>query len=283
MKKWIFPFVLGLVAIPLLGLYLYGVWLHAIPLYPVVLAYTLMSLLTLAVYHHDKCAAIDGKWRIPEATLHLLEALGGWPGALLAQLVFRHKLKKRSFQLIFWSIVIVHCAAGYLIYAKGSMRQARDLLPKSVTSYFSSLPEFSLPEFNFSNLLPSSGKTNGVPQRPEPGEAPPPAPAPQSLADVWASDPATAPLINDPKVHRSRIIANKQSRRLTGEIKAVSPSHGILLSLPPEIGGDGVIAPSTLIPDFYRRFRIGEKVEVAVKGVSMKGSQKQLELLLVEQ
>ena len=45
--------------------------------------------------------------------------------------------------------------------------------------------------------------------------------------------------------------------------------------------GTGVIAPATLIPDFHRRFRVGEKIAVAVKGISMKGSRKQVELLLV--
>ncbi len=40
--------------------------------------------------------------------LHLLELLGGWPGAFLAQQVFRHKTRKLSFQLVFWGIVLLH-------------------------------------------------------------------------------------------------------------------------------------------------------------------------------
>ena len=43
-------------------------------------------------------------------TLHGLEAAGGWPGALVAQRVFRHKTRKRSFQIIFWLIVLAHLA-----------------------------------------------------------------------------------------------------------------------------------------------------------------------------
>ncbi|MGV8663884.1 DUF1294 domain-containing protein, partial [Pseudomonas aeruginosa] len=34
--------------------------------------------------------------------------LGGWPGALVAQQVFRHKTRKLSFQLVFWGIVLLH-------------------------------------------------------------------------------------------------------------------------------------------------------------------------------
>ena len=47
--------------------------------------YGLMSLITFAVYYLDKRAARLGRPRTPEVTLHVLELLGGWPGALLAQ------------------------------------------------------------------------------------------------------------------------------------------------------------------------------------------------------
>src|SRR4051812_27727431 len=36
---------------------------------------------TYVSYHGDKRNAEAGKWRIPEATLHLWEILGGWPAA----------------------------------------------------------------------------------------------------------------------------------------------------------------------------------------------------------
>jgi uncharacterized membrane protein YsdA (DUF1294 family) len=54
----------------------------------------------------DKRKAASGEWRTPEATLHLFELLGGWPGAFLAQRSFRHKTAKLSYQIIFWLIVI---------------------------------------------------------------------------------------------------------------------------------------------------------------------------------
>ena len=40
--------------------------------------------------------------------MHITELLGGWPGALIAQQVFRHKTRKASFQTVFWLIVLVH-------------------------------------------------------------------------------------------------------------------------------------------------------------------------------
>jgi len=38
----------------------------------------------------------------------LLEFLGGWPAAFLAQRVLRHKIRKISYQMIFWLIVVFH-------------------------------------------------------------------------------------------------------------------------------------------------------------------------------
>ena len=74
-------------------------------------AYTMFSMLTYVVYAIDKSSARKGGWRISESTLHLLSLTGGWPGALLAQQVLRHKTRKQSFRLAFWITVIVNCCA----------------------------------------------------------------------------------------------------------------------------------------------------------------------------
>jgi len=76
-------------------------------------AYLILSLLTFIVYARDKTMAHKNEWRTPESTLHLLELLGGWPGALITQRVIRHKNKKTSFQVIFWVIVIIHLAVWF--------------------------------------------------------------------------------------------------------------------------------------------------------------------------
>ena len=61
-----------------------------------------INLVTIIAYGVDKRAAINGSWRVPEAQLHSLELLGGWCGAFLAQKLFHHKTKKKSFRAVFW-------------------------------------------------------------------------------------------------------------------------------------------------------------------------------------
>ncbi|GAA4170745.1 cold shock and DUF1294 domain-containing protein [Gryllotalpicola koreensis] len=70
-----------------------------------------MSAIAFGVYAWDKQAAIDGAWRTRESTLQALALLGGWPGAVFAQQLLRHKSRKTSFQLVFWLLVIVNVAA----------------------------------------------------------------------------------------------------------------------------------------------------------------------------
>ena len=69
---------------------------------------TLISLLTYLVYRHDKKRAEAGGWRTPESTLHMLELLGDWPAAFLAQRTFRHKTSKTAYQVTFWIIILFH-------------------------------------------------------------------------------------------------------------------------------------------------------------------------------
>ena len=69
---------------------------------------TLVSLATFATYGVDKRRARIAGRRVPERTLHLMSVLGGWPGAWVAQRVFRHKTRKLSFQLIFWGCLLLH-------------------------------------------------------------------------------------------------------------------------------------------------------------------------------
>lgn len=76
----------------------------------ILLLYVAASAASVVVYAVDKSAARHGQWRISETTLHLLALFGGWPGALIAQRLFRHKSRKPSFQAAFVLTVVVNCA-----------------------------------------------------------------------------------------------------------------------------------------------------------------------------
>lgn len=96
--------------IQLLLLVLPALAILQVPLYswPMVVILCCLSLLTFSFYLRDKQAAAKGDDRIPETTLHLLESVGGWPGALLAQKRLRHKTSKTAYQQSFWLVVICH-------------------------------------------------------------------------------------------------------------------------------------------------------------------------------
>src|SRR2546423_1312045 len=77
---------------------------HPMPVWlPIILTlYLLASLVTFIAYGLDKRAARAGRGRTRERTLHVMELLGGWPGALAAQRVFRHKTRDGRFRVVFW-------------------------------------------------------------------------------------------------------------------------------------------------------------------------------------
>lgn len=75
-----------------------------------------LSAVTFVAYGLDKGAAVRQGWRTAETRLHLLALLGGWPGALLAQALFRHKHRKTTFLAQFWVTVVLNVAAlGFAI------------------------------------------------------------------------------------------------------------------------------------------------------------------------
>ena len=90
---------------------------------PLILAaiYAGASATTFRAYARDKSAAQRGAWRTSEGTLHLLALAGGWPGALLAQQLLRHKSTKSEFGRVFWGTVILN-VAGFLLFCS-PMRQ----------------------------------------------------------------------------------------------------------------------------------------------------------------
>ena len=89
-------------------------------------ALLLLSGVAFLAYWDDKRRAEGGAWRVAESTLHALGLLGGWPGGFLAQHCLRHKTSKRSFQVVFWLIVLIHQAAA--LDALGGWRWSREIL-----------------------------------------------------------------------------------------------------------------------------------------------------------
>ena len=83
LAEWLSPWWIGVCLLATSGLVVLDLWL-------------------------DKRYAIGARYRVPEATLHLFELMGGWPGSYLAQRFLRHKISKRSYQVYFWLIVAMH-------------------------------------------------------------------------------------------------------------------------------------------------------------------------------
>ncbi|QQX85227.1 cold shock and DUF1294 domain-containing protein [Cupriavidus necator] len=71
----------------------------------------LTSIVAFVAYAVDKARASRNAWRISEANLHFLALCGGWPGALAAQHLLRHKNRKQEFQVTFWGTVALNIGA----------------------------------------------------------------------------------------------------------------------------------------------------------------------------
>lgn len=80
--------------------------------------YGLMSLLCFVAYAWDKFAARTRRRRTRESTLLMWGLFCGWPGAVLAQQLLRHKSSKVSFGRSFWLTVALN-VAGFLAWIVG--------------------------------------------------------------------------------------------------------------------------------------------------------------------
>lgn len=75
------------------------------PLRPLLIWMGALSALAFALYGWDKVLAKLHRRRIPETALLCCALLGGSAGALLAMVLFRHKIRKPSFRAVcpsFW-------------------------------------------------------------------------------------------------------------------------------------------------------------------------------------
>ena len=92
-----------------------------------------LSVVTFIMYAWDKHKAkqsVNKKVsRTSERTLHLLALCGGWPGALIAQQLLRHKSQKKRFITVLWVCILLNIVLyffaleflGYLEMAKLSL------------------------------------------------------------------------------------------------------------------------------------------------------------------
>ena len=75
-----------------------------------------INLLTFVTYGIDKYKARHKHWRVREASLLLLAALGGSPAALLAMHLFRHKTQHNKFRYGVPAILIAQVLLAVLAY-----------------------------------------------------------------------------------------------------------------------------------------------------------------------
>lgn len=111
---WTWPRILAIPAFMVLYSYVVWQWGFSISIATI---YVGVSLLTFLAYVLDKGAAVAKQWRTPENTLHLLSLAGGWPGALIAQQILRHKTSKASFVVVFWMTIALNMAAFVALHA----------------------------------------------------------------------------------------------------------------------------------------------------------------------
>lgn len=85
----------------------------------VIAVYAAMSAVTFIAYGVDKLRARSGQWRVSEAALLMMGFSGGWPGAIIAQQLFRHKTRKASFRQAFWGSVALNLLVFTVVAAPG--------------------------------------------------------------------------------------------------------------------------------------------------------------------
>lgn len=98
----------------------YNIWIY----------YIVIGIFTALLFCYDKAAAIKGKRRIPEMTLHLASFAGGVFGAVPAICLIRHKSAKPSFYIPVILFVCLHICLVLFLYRKGF-----HTLPALITAY----------------------------------------------------------------------------------------------------------------------------------------------------
>ncbi len=74
------------------------------------ICWILLNIVTFIFYGIDKWKAKHAKWRISEATLLILAAIGGSIGAILGMYTFRHKTQHLKFKYGVPAIILLQGA-----------------------------------------------------------------------------------------------------------------------------------------------------------------------------
>lgn len=91
-------------------------------------AVLLINLFAFAAFAWDKSAARRGAWRIRESTLLWLAMIGGFPGAIAAQRMLRHKTRKEPFRTQLYAIAGMETVIGLALAIPQSRHLLLDLL-----------------------------------------------------------------------------------------------------------------------------------------------------------
>ncbi len=79
------------------------------------LYYLFFSVISAMMHIVDKRQATRARRRIREQTLHSIELLGGWPGAILITRAIHHKVAKRSYMWTLYAIAAAHLLGWSLL------------------------------------------------------------------------------------------------------------------------------------------------------------------------
>jgi uncharacterized membrane protein YsdA (DUF1294 family) len=96
--------------------------------FPILAFYAVVSTLTFFVYSGDKSAAQKKERRTSEDALHFLSLIGGWPGAMVAHELLRHKSRKQAFRNIFWITVVLNLAGLVLLLSPSGAAALRSIV-----------------------------------------------------------------------------------------------------------------------------------------------------------
>lgn len=77
----------------------------------------LINIITFIAYGVDKSKSRNKQWRIPESTLIFLGLIGGAIGGLMAMVIFKHKLSKKSFYMGLPLIIVLNIIMELVIFS----------------------------------------------------------------------------------------------------------------------------------------------------------------------